>query len=146
MRIGIDVGGVIIESGHDQTDTSFFSENYLSTPEVKDAFTTIRGMVEQSHEVYIISKAGPKTAEKTLRWLSNRGFSEYTGVGRDRIVFTRTRAQKAPIAHLLELDLMVDDNLEICAMMDEVGIRSVTSLKSVRFLGYPLGYHVISNP
>lgn len=142
MRFGIDVGGVII-SRHSAEDTSFFSDNYLSTPMNDLAVEAVRTIVaEPTSEVYIISKAGPRVAQKTLDWLAHTEFCKRTGVGVSRIVFCPSRRQKTDIARLLELDMMIDDNVGICANMREAGIAAIefTSWSEVlETLGLELG-------
>lgn len=122
MRIGLDIGGVII--GGDGNDT-FFTKDYLYTPEVSLAFSSIRNLAKE-HDIFLVSKAGPLVVQKTRAWLDDREFFLWTGIDRDNLVFCRMRRQKAPIAQLLELDLFVDDRKDICDSMEAVGIPAIT--------------------
>lgn len=122
MRIGIDIGGVIIGGGGQ--DTSFFSDNYLSTPAIRYALSSVRSL-NKEHELFFISKCGPQVAQKTLDWLENRAFFWKAGVDPNRLVFCRERSQKAPIAQLLELDVFIDDRQDICQSMRQIGIRPI---------------------
>lgn len=123
MRIGIDIGGVVIGSP-DGKDTSFFSNNYLATPMMRMAHKSLY-ILNQEHEIFFISKAGPKTAQKTLDWFRNRGLFWKLGIDESRLIFCRERSQKAPISLLLELDLFIDDRLDICKSMEENGVSSI---------------------
>lgn len=124
MRIGVDIGGVII-GGAGPNDTSFFGENYLETPMIPGAPSVVSYLVHKGHEVFIISKASPKTVKRSIAWLNNRNFWRATGLTPDRLIFCRERSHKAAIADLLELDVMIDDRQEICDQMAEVGIYPV---------------------
>lgn len=120
MRIGVDIGGVII--GGDKDDTSFFSEDYLKTPDVKDAVDALIAL-RFGVQLFLISKAGPKTARKTLDWFDSR--AEFDPIERDKIIFVRERRQKAPVAKLLELDFFIDDRQDIVSSMEDVGVTGI---------------------
>lgn len=123
MRIGIDIGGVVIGSENGK-DTSFFSNNYLATPMMRMAHSSLFTL-NSEHEIYFISKAGPRTAQKTLDWLRNRGLFWKLGIDESRLIFCRERSQKAPIARLLELDLFIDDRLDICLSMMDTDVSAI---------------------
>lgn len=123
MRIGVDIGGVII-GGAGPSDTSFFSDRYLDTPMLPGAISVVTWMA-QRHEVFIISKAGPNTVKKSWSWLRNQKFFVTTGVSEDNVIFCRERSHKAAIASLLELDVMIDDRQEICDQMEAVGVQPI---------------------
>lgn len=113
-RIGIDIGGVIIERAG-SGDTSFFGENYLETPEVPDAFRVIKEFARAGfgNNRFLISKAGPQTEARTLEWLEHRNFFNETGITPDNVLFTRTREGKVPIAQELQLTDFIDDKAEV---------------------------------
>ncbi|MBA3679436.1 hypothetical protein H0W80_04625, partial [Candidatus Saccharibacteria bacterium] len=48
--LGVDVGGVIIDRVNDNTDTSFFGDNYLSTTAVSDVFEALAELVQARFE------------------------------------------------------------------------------------------------
>jgi hypothetical protein len=114
MKIGIDIGNVII--GGDGEDTSFFTDNFLGTPEVEGAFKSIRELVDVGHEVYLISKCGSMVQAKTMQWLNFYEFRPRTGVT-ELPYFVRHRMDKAPIARALKLDLFIDDRPDIIVSM-----------------------------
>lgn len=115
MRIGIDIGNVIIGGGSE--DTSFFSDNYLATPEVLGAWDAICKL-KNEHELHLISKCGLTVEEKSLRWLDVYGF--YYSLVPHRIHFVRKRHLKAPIAQALELDVFIDDREDIIESMQGI--------------------------
>lgn len=109
MKIGIDLGKVVI-GGSGAEDTSFFSDNYLKTPEVDGAWESLN-VLTKDHDLYIISKCGPVVEEKSLRWLDVKGF--YLPLRAHRVNFVRKRHLKAPMAQALELDIFIDDRQDI---------------------------------
>jgi hypothetical protein len=114
MKIGIDIGNVIIGGGGE--DTSFFGDNYLETPEVGDAFRSIRELKEAGHEIFLVSKCGAVVQSKTLHWLRYHEFSRRTNVnGTPFFVFDRR--DKSPVARALKLDLFIDDRDDIIVSM-----------------------------
>lgn len=123
MRIGIDIGNVIIGGDNDM---KFFTDDFLSVPAVPLAFWSVMllNMVENT-QTFFISKAGPKNVEKTRLWLDSYGFWERTGSDPDSLVFCKKLEQKAPIAKLLELDVFVDDRVDICQMMAQQRITAI---------------------
>lgn len=116
LRIGIDIGNVIIGGGGD--DTSFFSDGFLNTPEVKDAFSCI-GWLNVHYEVWLLSKCGAATQEKSMLWLADRDFRELTGVPEERVLFCRKRPEKAPIAVEHDFKVFIDDREDIINSMKD---------------------------
>lgn len=120
MRIGIDIGNVIIGGGGEDT---FFTEYYLSTPEVAGAWQAIYALKKAGHEIHIISKCGLSVEEKSLKWLDVYGF--YVVLVPHRIHFVRKRHLKAPMAQALELDIFIDDREDIIESMQKVIAHSI---------------------
>ncbi len=120
--LGVDIGGVIIDRINDGTDTSFFSENYLHTTEVPGVFEALRRLVAEKFgdKVFLVSKCGQRTSDKTLAWLEYHDFHRITGVGSDAVHFCRERHQKAPICQKLGITHFVDDRLEILGRLATV--------------------------
>lgn len=144
--IGVDIGKVLIggeESG--MPDTSFFTGNHLATPEVKDAITSL-AQLNAEHEVWLLSKCGPNTQQKTLEWLEDRDFYALTGIPAERVLFCRKRPQKAPIAAEHGFKVFIDDREDIIQSMKDVlpfpilftswekTMRELTVLKKRRLL------------
>jgi hypothetical protein len=116
MRIGIDIGNVIIGGGGE--DTSFFGENFLKTPELLGSYSTIANLADDGHELHIISKCGVMTELKSVRWLEDRGY--FWMIPQQRVHFVRKRGLKAPMAMSLELDIFIDDRQDVIDWMQGV--------------------------
>ena len=115
MKIGIDIGRVIIGGGGD--DTQFFTDDYLKTPEVSEAFGSIQSL-RDDHELHIISKCGVVVERKSLVWLEKYRF-DYL-IHTHRTHFVRKRHLKAPMAQALELDIFIDDRQDIIDSMEGI--------------------------
>ncbi len=119
MRIGIDIGRVIIsaadESGH--SDTSFLSgndESALRTNPAPAAFEVIRELNEAADgAVWLVSKCGPRIQSLTRRWLAAWRFHEITGVPPSHLRFCLKRPDKALHAQELALSHFVDDRIDV---------------------------------
>lgn len=115
MRIGIDIGNVIIQGGG--PDTQFFTDNFLATPEMEGAHFSIRNL-HFDHELHIVSKCFKVVEMKSLKWLESRGFHELIPLHRTH--FVRKRPLKAPMAQALELDIFIDDMEDVIESMEGV--------------------------
>ena len=123
MKIGIDIGGVIIDRHrNDESDTSLMGPNYLNAYAVKDAFHAIERLNGTlfKDQVYVVSKCGHNIERKSREWLAHNKFHEITGVPVERLHFCRRRSEKAPIADKLALTHFVDDRLEVLGYMRDV--------------------------
>lgn len=123
VRIGIDIGKVII-GGVGEADTSFFTDDYLTTPAVQDSFISI-SLINTQHEVWLLSKCGEKVQNRTLEWLEDRKFFEITGIPRERVLFCRKRPQKAGIAQAHDFSVFIDDREDIIESMKGVVKRPI---------------------
>lgn len=123
--LGVDIGGVIIDRVNDNSDTSFFSDNFLSTTAVLGVFDALRILVEKrfGERVYLVSKCGRRVHERTLLWLDHHRFYERTGIKRNHLHFCRERHEKAGICARLGVTHFVDDRLEILGSLTTVSIR-----------------------
>lgn len=122
-RLGVDIGGVIIEPADDDADTSFFGAHYLHTPAVDGAFDALAALGPAFDEVHLVSKCGEATERRTREWLAHHDFPARTGIPEERMHFCRTRPDKAPIARRLGLTHFVDDKLEVLGYLDSVPHR-----------------------
>jgi hypothetical protein len=113
--LGVDIGGVIITRFDAGADTSFHSDDYLSTPAVPGALEALSQLVRErfGEKVFLVSKCGPRVQEKTLRWLERRCFHQVTGIDPRNVRFCRQRSEKAGICEELGITHFVDDRLEI---------------------------------
>jgi len=116
-RLGIDIGRVIIAPGDDSADTSFLRgsiHDALNTPAYPGAFDAIRHLVSRFQQrVWLVSKAGPRTQEKTRLWLEHHGFYQATGVMRQNLRFCRQRHEKAVHCEALGLTHFIDDRIDV---------------------------------
>jgi len=117
MKIGIDIGNVIIGGGGE--DTSFFSDNYVNTPEVEGARDSLVALKQGGHELHVISKCGPSVELKSVVWLENYNYFPWIFLER-RLNFVRKRELKAPMAQALELDIFIDDRQDIIDSMEGI--------------------------
>lgn len=116
MKIGIDIGNVIIGGNGEDT---FFTDDYLETPAVSGAFESIFELHKTAHEIHLISKCGEEVENKSLIWLNYYGYL-YTAIPRHRVHFVRKRHLKAPMAQALELDIFIDDRKDIIDSMEGI--------------------------
>ncbi|MDG4838041.1 hypothetical protein O7631_16090 [Micromonospora sp. WMMD967] len=122
-RLGVDIGGVIIEPADGDADTSFFGAHYLRTPVVHGAFDALAALGPAFDEVHLVSKCGEATERRTREWLAHHDFAARTGIPVERLHFCRTRPDKAPIAERLGLTHFVDDKLEVLGYLTSVPHR-----------------------
>jgi|SRR3989344_80311 len=120
-RLGVDIGGVIIDRANDQTDTSFFGDNYLSTTATPGVFEALRDIRDQvfGDNIWLVSKCRYKTQERTLRWLAHNDLYDRTGIIPENVRFTTTRIGKVAIALDLGLTHFVDDRLDVLGYMKD---------------------------
>jgi hypothetical protein len=122
-RIGLDVGGVIIDAiNNDSTDTAFRSDNFMATTPVKGAREAVKTLVETfgRENIFVVSKCGEVTEGKTKLWLKGTDFYSFTGFDPANLFFCRERADKAPIAAKLQLTDFVDDRADVLAYMEDI--------------------------
>ena len=92
-RLGVDIGGVIIERTDESEDTSFWGDNYLATPAVSGVFEALRSLrdVRFGDGLYVVSKSGAYTEWRAREWLERHAFYDRTGIPRDNVRFCRRR-------------------------------------------------------
>ncbi len=119
-RFGIDVGGVLMGHASSFTGSSggedtIFSKNYLASPAAPGALDGVRTLVQVfgAENVFIVSKAGERTQQRTLHWLEHHAWYQRTGLLPENVHFCRTRKQKQPIAQSLRLTHFIDDRQEV---------------------------------
>ena len=114
MKLGIDIGGVIIDRINDDTDTSFFSENFRKTTAVPHAFEVIKRLREHFNgQVVVVSKCGNTNQNKSIIWMEHNGFWDATGLRPKDIFFCLHRIDKAPICQRLGVTHYVDDRMTV---------------------------------
>lgn len=122
--LGVDVGGVLVPHQIGRTDTSFFGGRPLETPAVDGAVDGLRQLVELfDGRVAIVSKAGPRIADLTTRWMwTNQVFGK-TGLDPSAVHFVRTRPDKGPVCFSLGVTHFVDDRLDVLEALASVANR-----------------------
>ncbi len=125
VRVGIDIGGVIIDRAkNDGSDTSFFSDRYLEATPVEGVFEAVKAIVDKhgQQNVYLVSRAGTETERKSKEWLHHHDFFRKTGMNKDNLRFCRERADKAPICQKLRITHFIDDRAEVLSYLFTVPI------------------------
>lgn len=121
-RIGIDIGRVIIAGDTDKEDNLFFSTKYVQAAQVKNAFVSISKIVNElgSENVFLVSKCGVQTEQKTLKWLEYNEFYKATGVKSENIHFCRERKEKKEICSLFGINIFIDDRFSVLEHLEEL--------------------------
>lgn len=122
--LGLDVGGVLVDRVAEGSDTSFFGGRPMDTPAVPGALEAIPNLVMLfEHRVHIVSKAGPKIAELTRRWLGSHGLVGPDGIDPANVHFVRKRPEKHPVCDQLGVTHFVDDRLDVLGHLTSVDRR-----------------------
>lgn len=119
-RIGLDVGGVIIDGlKNDGTDTDIRGDNFMKATPVDGVYESVKQLVGAygSGNVFIVSKCGEVIEGKTRKWLAGNDFYGRTGFSPMNVLFCRTKADKTPIVRELGLTDFVDDHTEVLNYM-----------------------------
>lgn len=118
IKIGIDIGGVIISQDTDEPDL-FFTEDFLRAKPFPNCFETIKRLIEKfgKENVFIISKCGEKVQKKSRQWLDYNHFFSITGFVPEHIHFCLERYEKAGIAQTLHLTHFIDDRYSVLKYM-----------------------------
>lgn len=117
MRLGLDIGRVIITPEGRGGDTSFLGgsiEDAMRTPPNTGMFEAVGDLCERfGGRVWLVSKCGPRVQEKTRRWLRHHRFFHRTGIPAANLRFCLQRPQKAIHCRELGLTHFVDDRLDV---------------------------------
>lgn len=112
--LGLDVGGVLVDRVAQDSDTSFFGDRPMETPAVTGAFDAIPTLLALfDHRVHIVSKAGPRIAELTRRWLGWHGALGAGGIDPANVHFVQRRPDKHPVCERLGVTHFVDDRVDV---------------------------------
>jgi hypothetical protein len=122
VKLGIDVGRVLISPGDDSApDTSFIGgtlEDALRTPPYPGMFEVVPRLVEAfQRRVWIISKCGPRVQEKTRQWLTHYRFFERTGIDEANLRFCLRRSDKALPCAEIGITHFIDDRCDVLDAM-----------------------------
>ena len=119
MRIGCDIGRVIIAPQHDdgRPDSTFLEgdeELAMRVPAAPGAFDVLAECVEEtSGNVWLVSKCGPRIAARSMAWLRRQDFFQRTNIPEDHVIFCRERKDKALHAVELQLTHFIDDRADV---------------------------------
>lgn len=122
MKLGIDVGRVLISPGDDsRPDTSFIGgtlEDALNTPAYEGMFDVVPDLVRRFEgQVWIVSKCGKRIQERTLLWFEHHRFFERTGIDRRNVRFCLKRPEKAIHCRELGITHFIDDRTDVLEAM-----------------------------
>lgn len=117
MRLGVDIGGVIIKRISDVGDTSVAAA-VAETPEEPGALAAIKTLVELFEgNVWLVSKCYESMQKKTWKWLRHHKFFAQTGVLPSRVLFCHERAWKTQICVDLGITHFIDDRIDVLEPM-----------------------------
>lgn len=125
MKLGIDVGRVLISAGNEsRPDTSFIGgtlEDAMATPPFEGMFEVVPALVRRfDGQVWIVSKCGKRIQERTLQWFEHHHFFERTGINSRNVRFCLQRPDKAVHCRELGITHFIDDRIDVLQAM--VGI------------------------
>lgn len=113
-KLGIDIGGVIIDHSNRTSGNSFFGENFLKSTIATDSFDRIRDLYDCfGKQVYLVSKATIENQNKTESWLVHNNFHTRTGIEKPNVFFCREHIDKKTICQNLGLTHFIDDKLKV---------------------------------
>ena len=122
MKLGLDVGRVLISPGDDsKPDTSFIGgslDDALSTPPYEGMFDVVPSLVSRfDGQVWIISKCGRRIQERTMQWFDHHRFFERTGIDPLNVRFCLKRPDKALHCREIGITHFVDDRQDVLEAM-----------------------------
>lgn len=116
MKIGVDLGNVIIGGDTEGGTNLFFTNRFLETPEVLGSYESMKPL-RLNHEIHFISKCSEPIELKSIDWLDEHG---YVNLTKGRTHFVRRRELKVLMAQALQLDIFIDDRIEIIQSMKDI--------------------------
>jgi hypothetical protein len=128
MKLGIDVGRVLISPGDEsKPDTSFIGGSHddaMRTPPYAGMFEVLPAIVRSfGGHVWIVSKCGERVQQRTRDWFVHHRFFERTGIEPDNVRFCLARPQKAQHCAELGITHFVDDRVDVLEAMRGVVTR-----------------------
>lgn len=97
----------------------------MDTPVVTGAVDALAALSKGPFEgrVYLVSKAGWRTAETTRRWLAHIDFFGRTGLSAAHVHFVPKRPDKAPVCEQLGVTHFIDDHVDVLQHLGSVPFR-----------------------
>lgn len=124
MKLGIDIGGVIMSRAGGSGDTSFLTgtlEDAMRTPPAEGMFEVVPQLVRHfDGQVWVISKCGPRIQNRTRQWLEHHRFFDRTEISPDRLLFCLQRPEKALLCRQLDITHFIDDRLDVLEAMRSI--------------------------
>ena len=123
--LGVDVGGVLLRRTDYQEDATPSGPQLTASSAVPGALVALRRLATLMFgtSIFLVSKCGPKTEERTREWLASSDFARVTGVPTDNVRFCRKRRDKAEICDELAVTHFVDVRLEVLSYLTAVQHR-----------------------
>lgn len=123
MRLGIDFGGVIIPHDRERF-INCEPEDVVALDPFPFALETITALAARlGGRVWIISKAGWDTQERTRLWLEHHEFHGRTKIPPDNLRFCDTHHDKRGICVELGITDMIDDRFQVHEALSGVVAR-----------------------
>jgi hypothetical protein len=124
MRLGIDIGRVLISPQSNGRDTSFIGgsiQDAIDTPPYEGMFEAVPKLVKVfGGKVWLVSKAGPRVEEKTRLWLQHQKFFVRTGIPAQNLRFCLKRPDKAEHCRNLSITHFIDDRLDVLEYLEGI--------------------------
>jgi hypothetical protein len=110
--LGVDIGQVLIEQYPVDASLSFRGPNYLSSPEMPDAFRVLRRLREErfGERIFLITRCGKKLRDKRVEWLDKHDFYQRVGIPRVPPRYCWTPHNKSHVCHDLGVTHFIDDD------------------------------------
>jgi hypothetical protein len=151
MRIGIDIGRVIIKDDTDG-DNLFFSNKFLEAIPVENAFPGVKYLVTKfgAENIFLVSKCSEATAARTINWLEHHDFFNETGVKCQHVEFCRERKDKKAISERLNIDIFIDDRYTVLEHLGDLKLRMMFDPKENELEKYnnsekKIKVHIVKN-
>jgi len=138
IKLGIDIGKVIISGVNDSQDTSFLRgdiDSALQTLPIPESFESIKLLVHYFNgKVVLVSKASLPIQHRTVLWLNHHNFFEKTGINVNNIYFCLQRQDKVKICSDLTITHFIDDRMAVLEhLKGVVDVRMLFGPQKPRF-------------
>lgn len=118
MKLGLDIGGVIVEELKERIDPNDWNKVFLQVPFLAGVFEALASLKKCfGREIFIVSKISENLEPLSREYLRYHRFFEQAGISPDHLYYCRTREEKAPICRGLGITDFVDNRLEVLGQM-----------------------------
>lgn len=108
MNISVDFGETI-------TSNKGVSERII----FPDALRVIRRMVDEGHNVFIVSKVNEEQKIRVKNWIVDNNFIHKTGISLKNIFFCTEWHEKASICKSLGIEIHIDDRPQVMICLED---------------------------